>query len=886
MACPTSTVCFSGTGGGTADSILISDDSGNSWAEYNFTEETLEFSALSCYTQQFCVAIANNDGLPLLVPMQDGSIEQVSVSDADQLEGITCVSSTTCIAVGSQVQLPGGLNTVYQGLVLVTQDGGNTWTQSAVPSDLSVLYGISCPSTTTCFAAGAYYGPDGSVPAIVTSDDGGTTWSLQSVPDAQDRLTGISCLSDLDCVAVGGTDQLAVTAFRTIEGGSTWTTEPIDGMETVTGISCTQSSCVASGDTLYGGTATSLDGGVTWQTQSFRDSGTASSVSCTADGHCVSVVSSSTIGAYVYDSSDSGQTWSRDAIPPLVTSMSGISCSADDLCTAVGQGPNGFEILTSDSGDEYTPSVSTVGPDNSGISGGVTVQITGVDLSNVTSVLFGTNASSSFTINSDTSITAVAPVGAMAGPVDVSVTTPTSASPNASGDVFTYFEPPAFVDEATPSFNVGTAGTYIIQTTGYPTPSITESGALPTGLSFTDNGNGTAEISGTPADGTGGVYELTFTATGLGGATAVENDPLEVEPVVPLGQMPTTPTISNLPSRGTVGSGFTATVSTDGDGTTSVTSNSPGVCTANGLSVSYVGVGTCSLTAHVGVGSYYSAADGTPQSFSVSAPPPTPHGYWLVGTDGGIFSFGSAQFYGSAGNLHLQRPVLGIVPTKDRGGYWLDASDGGVFSFGDTQFYGSIPGLGLHPAGSGLPNSLDAPIVGMVASHDQGGYFMVASDGGVFAFGDATFAGSCPGIGGCAGAAVAVMPDASGNGYWLVTQTGHVYAFGDAPNLGAPGPQSSAINSAVATPSGHGYYIVDANGQVFAYGDATGGLGNVSPGATGGSNPASAIFVTSDGGGYWVSDARGDVYTFGDAPNDGSMAGTHLNGSIIAASGS
>ena len=163
------------------------------------------------------------------------------------------------------------------------------------------------------------------------------------------------------------------------------------------------------------------------------------------------------------------------------------------------------------------------------------------------------------------------------------------------------------------------------------------------------------------------------------------------------------------------------------------------------------------------------------------------HGYWLVGSDGGIFSFGSAQFYGSTGSLKLQRPVVGIVPTKDDAGYWLDASDGGIFAFGDTQFYGSIPGLGLHPAGSGLPNSLDAPIVGMVPSNDDGGYFMVASDGGVFAFGDAHFAGSCPGIGGCSGAAVAVMPDASGNGYWLVTKTGNVYTFGDAPNYGAPG---------------------------------------------------------------------------------------------------
>jgi hypothetical protein len=261
---------------------------------------------------------------------------------------------------------------------------------------------------------------------------------------------------------------------------------------------------------------------------------------------------------------------------------------------------------------------------------------------------------------------------------------------------------------------------------------------------------------------------------------------------------------------------------------------------------------------------------------------PSARGYWLVGSDGGIFSFGQAQFYGSTGSLHLQRPVVGIVPTADHGGYWLDASDGGVFSYGDTQFYGSIPGLGLHPAGSGLPNSLNAPIVGMVPSIDDNGYFMVAADGGVFAFGDAHFAGSCPGIGGCAGSAVAVMPDASGDGYWLVTSTGNIYTFGDAPYFGAPG--RGTVTSAVPTPDGLGYWVLLADGQVFAYGDAT-STGSPPAGAFGGLNAATAIFSTSDGAGYWVSSALGSVYNFGDAPSDGGMAGTHLNGAIIAATG-
>ena len=272
-----------------------------------------------------------------------------------------------------------------------------------------------------------------------------------------------------------------------------------------------------------------------------------------------------------------------------------------------------------------------------------------------------------------------------------------------------------------------------------------------------------------------------------------------------------------------------------------------------------------------------------PSTTTPVTPPPPTYGYWLVGSDGGIFTFGSAQFYGSTGSIRLQRPVVGISPTANKGGYWLVASDGGIFAFGDAGYFGSIPGDGLSPAGSGYPHSLNAPIVAMVPSSDGGGYFMVASDGGVFAFGDARFAGSCPGIGGCSGAAVSVVPDASGNGYWLVTQTGNVYAFGDARFYGAPGNQGSPVTSAARTADGGGYWVLLADGAVYAYGDAVPRGGPV--GSVGGLNPASTIFSDADGGGYWVASADGGVFPYGDAPNDGSMAGSHLNGSIIAATG-
>ena len=74
---------------------------------------------------------------------------------------------------------------------------------------------------------------------------------------------------------------------------------------------------------------------------------------------------------------------------------------------------------------------------------------------------------------------------------------------------------------------------------------------------------------------------------------------------------------------------------------------------------------------------------------------PDGRGYWLVASDGGIFTFGDAGFYGSTGGLTLNKPIVGMAATPDGRGYWLVASDGGIFSYGDAGFYGSAGGLDL-----------------------------------------------------------------------------------------------------------------------------------------------------------------------------------------------
>ena len=66
-----------------------------------------------------------------------------------------------------------------------------------------------------------------------------------------------------------------------------------------------------------------------------------------------------------------------------------------------------------------------------------------------------------------------------------------------------------------------------------------------------------------------------------------------------------------------------------------------------------------------------------------------------MASDGGIFAYGDAQFYGSTGSIHLNEPIVGMTPTPDGGGYWFVASDGGIFNYGNAGFDGSLGGIGI-----------------------------------------------------------------------------------------------------------------------------------------------------------------------------------------------
>jgi parallel beta-helix repeat protein len=247
-------------------------------------------------------------------------------------------------------------------------------------------------------------------------------------------------------------------------------------------------------------------------------------------------------------------------------------------------------------------------------------------------------------------------------------------------------------------------------------------------------------------------------------------------------------------------------------------------------------------------------------------------GYWQLGSDGGVFSFGKAPFEGSAGGIKLSQPVVAMAATPDAGGYWLVGTDGGIFNYGDANYYGSLPGLGIHVSN----------IVGIASTADGGGYWLVAKDGGTFSFGDAKYFGSLPGMKISVSNIVGIASSSDGGGYTQVGTDGGVFGFGDAKYFGSlPGMKISVSNIVGIAPTadGGGYWQVGTDGGEFGFGDAK-FFGSL-PGLSIHVSNIVGMAASPDGGGYWEVGTDGGEFGFGDATFFGSLPGMGIHVSDI-----
>jgi hypothetical protein len=232
-------------------------------------------------------------------------------------------------------------------------------------------------------------------------------------------------------------------------------------------------------------------------------------------------------------------------------------------------------------------------------------------------------------------------------------------------------------------------------------------------------------------------------------------------------------------------------------------------------------------------------------------------------------AFGDAGYFGSPAGVHLAAPVVGMAAAPTGRGYWLAASDGGVFSYGRAKFYGSAANLHLK-----------ASVVGMAATPTGRGYWLATSDGGVFSYGSATFSGSAANLH-LRASVVGMAAAPTGRGYWLVASNGGVFSYGRVAFYGSAvnAQPASPVVGMAATPTGRGYWLVTSNGQVFSYGSARsyGSAGNLHPKAS-----VVGMAATPTGLGYWLVTSNGQVFSYGSARSYGSIAAQPLGSPIVA----
>jgi Putative Ig domain len=280
-----------------------------------------------------------------------------------------------------------------------------------------------------------------------------------------------------------------------------------------------------------------------------------------------------------------------------------------------------------------------------------------------------------FTANSDgTATLAGTPTAAAKGIYPITFTARNSTGTASQAFTLTVANMPAFTSAATATETAGTAFTFTVNTTGYPAAALS-SGSLPTGVSFSDNGNGTGSLSGSTAI-VAGTYPFTLTATNSAGATP-QNFTLTVRAAGAVA-VPTFTSAASAPA--TAGTAFNFTVTTVGSPTTYTTNVTRSGTLPAGLRFTNLGNGTATIT-----GTPTAASGGTypltftarntggttTQSFvlTVSAGPTITTAASATATVGSSFSF-TVKANGAPA------PAMNETGTLPQGLTWTDNGNG------------------------------------------------------------------------------------------------------------------------------------------------------------------------------------------------------------------
>ena len=620
-----------------------------------------------------------------------------SAQASNLLLGSTCTSASSCWAVGGVI--PDLNSNQAKPTAMAQRWNGSVWSSGpdAVPagSTLSLLWDVTCVSSSDCWAVGAEESTGDGAPSPLIEQWDGSTWAAVHVPSMAGILFSVTCTGPSSCWAAGTTltddsQSDPLNGFIDHWDGSSWTKAPTapsgqtyDQFNSVT--------CSGPTDCWAVGFA-----GPNQQNNNFLPN-----------------VAPNVAGDQALVERWDGADWTKVSVPgatdPNGTYLSSVTCAASTECWTVGatmgaDGNPSTTLIERWNGTAWSAvsSPSPAGPHD------LLTDVTCLGLSSCWAV---------------------------------------GASGTGTGN-HGNFQPNPFIEEwngsawsLDPSPDV-TAFGYLDTVS-----CVRSDGCIAAGFAATNfNGNLTlrtlAEQLSLPAVGNQGILLAGSDGaiSALGTATShgsMSGSHLNA-PIVGMAATPDGGGYWLVASDGGIFSFGDATFDGSMGGSHL---NAPIV----GMAATPDGGGYWLVASDGGIFSFGDATfDGSMGGSHLNAPivgmaaTPDGGGYWLVASDGGIFSFGDAGFDGSMGGAPLGAPITGMAATPDGGGYWLVAADGGVFSLGDAGFYGSVPGQGI---------TAPSPIDDVTVTPTGRGYWLVGQDGSVYTYGDATFLGSLAGVG-------------------------------------------------------------------------------------------------------------------------------------------
>jgi photosystem II stability/assembly factor-like uncharacterized protein len=121
------------------------------------------------------------------------------------VQGVTCATISSCLAVGTTSTTVSAV-VPAKGQLLTSDDGGHTWVGAAAAQPVDDMFGVDCPSRSTCAVVGTNWigTPAIGTGAVARSDDGGTTFTGSATEYTPLALTSLACPTTQRCVAVGG----------------------------------------------------------------------------------------------------------------------------------------------------------------------------------------------------------------------------------------------------------------------------------------------------------------------------------------------------------------------------------------------------------------------------------------------------------------------------------------------------------------------------------------------------------------------------------------------------------------------------------------------------------------------------------------------------------